>query len=134
MNIDGMPPLREITEEEAIRLQNERISHIAEELDALHEIINEFPELIAEQGRELVKAEERTYQAVIETEIAVKNLEAAAVEKEKSRKFFVYAGAGGLAGTALGSAGFLLNPIVGGIGLVAGPILGVTMGGIWVYR
>ncbi|NGX58261.1 MAG: hypothetical protein K940chlam3_01166, partial [Chlamydiae bacterium] len=89
-------PLRECSDDELLKSQQKQIEHIAEEMDALHEIMSEFPEIITEQGRELLRIEERTYLAVKETEASVKNLEAAAIEKEKGNRFIVYASAGGL--------------------------------------
>ena len=125
-----LKPIEGSVDERIIRERNEEVKEIARKVEALREISQMLLEMAGEQGVELLQVEEKIEESTVNVESAVKIQEKVA-EKVKKNKLVAWLSGGGAAGGAvIGSVGFVFNPIVGIVSMVALSALGFGTGHI----
>jgi syntaxin 1B/2/3 len=104
--------------------RNEEIKKIEQDVQMIHEIMNDLALMIYEQGEDIETIEQVIENSAINVKEGTKLLEKAENYMEKSRRM-IRDIAILVSGTGLGALGFLGGPLIGGITLGTGLFLGV---------
>lgn len=115
------------------RRRAQDIQEIEENLEDLSRIFNDLQVVVEQQGEELKLAERSVEVSKVENEKAVENLGKCLEKAKHGRHLKLFAGGGAAAGAALGTVGFLVNPAVGVITLLACSGLGLGTGAALSY-
>lgn len=115
-------------DQKIIEERNTELQRLANDVEVLRETVLMLQELAGEQGELLEVAEEHVLESAENVEEAVEIQEKVATKVKKNRLVVWLSGGGAAGGAALGALGFLVNPPVGIISMVALSALGFGTG------
>ena len=108
---------------------NTSMNELGQEIDGINDIFRTLSSMVSIQGEKLDQGEQNIEQSVVDTEIGVENLAEAEIESKNKFKI-VRDVAMVVFGGICGTAGFLMGPVVG----IGGVVAGLSLGSAAVYR